>query len=395
MSGEKQLPATEHRIEKAREEGQVASSQDVMRSAVCLVVFEACRFLFIRYHAFATQYFHEFIAQLALLREGSSFNAGNVFVWILASMFISIVLASVAVVVWIAASWVQTEGPVFKKHPIEFKLDKLNPANIFKNIFSAKTVVDFVGNLVKAAVVSLVFAQAVRHALRDAPMAAGEGIESVAVLIGAEVMSAIRIALLSLFALAVFDFWVQWRLTLRDLKMSFQEMKDEHKEMQGNPEIKHHIRNLGHEMMSGDAPPDPLAGSNALIVNPTHLAIGLRYVKGEKRLPQIRLKAAERAATELIELARDRKVPVIRHIWLARTLYALPEGESIPREAFKAVAAIYRMLAQLDLVENVVESKGASEGSLTTALEQPLPDELADAPPSDAASESSPKPQSR
>ncbi|CAN5572350.1 type III secretion system export apparatus subunit SctU [soil metagenome] len=349
MSGEKNLPATEARVLKAREEGQVASSQDLMRSAVCLAVFEGCRVIFSRYYQFAGLYFQEFIGQIGLLREGQSFSANNVFVWIIASASVTILLASVAVVVWIAASWVQTGGPVFKKHPIELKLDKLDPTQVFKNIFSAKTVVDAVGNILKATVVALVFGQAVRHALRDAPMVVPAGIEAVAVLIGSEVLGAIRIALIALLCLAVFDFWLQRRLMLRDIKMSFQEVKDEHKEAQGNPEVKQHLRRIGQEVLGEEgATPDPLAGSNALIVNPTHLAVGLRYVKGEKRLPQVRIKASDAAAMDLIETARDLNVPVVRHIWLARTLYELGEGAAIPREAFKAVAAVYRMLFQLD-----------------------------------------------
>lgn len=348
MASEKNQPATPHRIEKAREEGQVASSQDLMRSATCLAVFEGCNLIFTRFHDFAAVYFQEFIAQVGLLRDGASFSGRNIFTWILVSVGVSIVLGSVAVAVWIATSWLQTSGPVFKKHPIEFKLDKLDPTQVFKNVFSAKTAVDFIGNLVKAAVIALIFGNAVRHALRDAPLAVSNGIEAVALLIGAEVLSAIRITLVTLLALSMIDFWLQRRLMLRNLKMSFEELKEENKEMQGNPEMKQHLRRMGQEMLGGDAAPDPLAGSNALIVNPTHLAVGLRYVQGEKRLPEVRVRASDSEAMDLIELARDRQVPVVRHIWLARTLYELDEGQPIPREAFKAVAAVYRMLFKLD-----------------------------------------------
>jgi type III secretion protein U len=349
MSGEKNLPATEKRIEKAREDGQVASSQDLMRSAVCLSVFEGCRILLGHYYQFAALYLHEFISQLSSVRESQGFNANNVFVWIIGSAAVSLMLGSVAVVVWIAASWVQTTGPVFKKHPIELKLDKLDPTKVFKNVFSAKTAVDFISNILKASLVAIIFGLAVRNAIREAPMAIPGGIEGIGFLIGRELLSAVRTALVALLALAVVDFGIQRRLLMRDLKMSFQEQRDEQKEMMGNPEVKQQIRQVGHEVLSGNrAAPDPLAESNALIVNPTHLAVGLRYVKGENRLPQIRIKAADAEAMDLIELAQDRKVPVVRHIWLARTLYELAEGEVIPREAFKAVAAVYRMLIQLD-----------------------------------------------
>jgi type III secretion protein U len=209
-------------------------------------------------------------------------------------------------------------------------------------------------------------------------MALPQGIEGVGALIGREVLSAIRQALIALFALAVGDFMIQRQLMLRDLKMSFQEQKDEHKETMGNPEVKQHIRQIGHEILSGEPrAKDPLEDSNALIVNPTHLAVGLRYVKDESKLPQIRVKAADEAAMNLIEIAQDKKVPVVRHIWLARTLYQHNEGEPIPREAFTAVAAVYRMLHQLD--QTLASEKAPTPGD--PPFDSPAPG--AEPPPKD------------
>lgn len=372
MAGEKNLPPTEARLRKAREEGQVASSQDLMHSAVCVSVFEGCRLLFLMYHDFASLYFQEFVGQLALLREGHRMNAGNVFAWIALSVGITIVLASVAVVVWIAASWVQTQGPVFKKHPIELKLDKFNPAQAFKNMFSAKTLFDLLGNLVKVAVIGVIFTRAVLAAVHDAPLAIPGGMEAVSLLIGKEILSAVRFTLLALLGVAVLDFGVQRWLTRRDLKMSHEELKEEMKEEQGNPEVKEHMKRTRNEMLDQQKAPDPLAGSNALIVNPTHLAVGLQYRRGEERLPQVRVKAADDEAMSLIELARDRKVPVVRHIWLARTLYECEEGATIPREAFKAVAAVYRMLFQLDEAFNAEQAKKDLAKSWAEGAASPL-----------------------
>ena len=361
MSGEKTFDATQHKIDEARKDGNVAISQDLMKSAVCVAAFEICRAMALRFDGFVHAYFIEFIAQLATVQQHRGFRADNVFMWIGASVVLSLLIGGVSVAVFVAMSWVQTGGPVIKKTPIEFKLDGLHPKNYFKKVFATKTLVDLATNLVKAAVVSTVLWFAVKDVVRQLPNAVPAGIEEVAALIGKEAVSAVRTTLFLLLAMALGDFWLQRRMMLKDLKMSMQDIKDEHKQTEGNPESKQNIRSFAEELMSGsDENTNALGGANVLVVNPTHVAVGLRYVHGERRLPRIRTMAVDEKAMRLIELAQDTGIPVVRHIWLARTLYGVEAGEPIPREAYRAIAAIYRLIAGLEAMPSATSASTAT-----------------------------------
>lgn len=349
MSGEKTFDATDHKVEEAREEGNVAISQDLMKSAVCLVAFEVCRAMTLQFDGFVYAYFIDFISQLSAVEQHRGFRADNIFMWIGASVALTLMIGCVSVAVFIAMSWMQTSGPVFKKSPIEFKLDGLLPDKYFKKVFAIKTLVDLGTNIVKALVISIVLWFAVKEVVRQLPMAVPSGIEEVASLIGKEALGSVRKTLVILLVMSIGDFWIQRHLMLKDLKMSMQDLKDEHKKMEGSPESKQNVRAFAEELMSGSSDGGgALQGANVLVVNPTHVAVGLRYVHGERRLPRIRAVAIDKEAMRFIDLANDTGIPVVRHIWLARTLYGVKPGDPIPREAYRAIAAIYRLIVGLE-----------------------------------------------
>lgn len=355
MSGEKTFGPTQHKIDEARKDGNVAISQDLMKSTVCLVAFEACRALVGNFGGFVYTYFADFISQLASVQRHQGFRADNTFMWIGGSVFLSLMIGSVSIAVFIAMSWIQTRGPVIKKSPIEFKLDGLHPKNYFKKVFALKSVADLASNIVKALVISTVMWFAVKEVGKKLPMALPSGIEEVVRLIGMEGVAAIRKVLVLLFVMSIADFWIQRHLMRKGLKMSMQDIKDEHKQMEGNPETKHNIRSFAEELISGsDNGEDSLQGANVLVVNPTHVAVGLRYVHGERRLPRIRAMAVDNEAMRFIEIAKNTGIPVVRHIWLARTLYGVRSGQPIPREAYRAIAAIYRLIIGLDAMPGAV-----------------------------------------
>ena len=355
MSGEKTFDPTQHKVDEARKDGNVAISQDLMKSAVCVVAFEVCRGMAMQFDGFVYAYFTEFIAQLASVQQHRGFRADNIFMWIGASVGLSLLIGCTSVAVFVAMSWVQTAGPVIKKTPIEFKLDGLHPKNYFKKIFALKTLVDLATNIVKALLISTVLWFAVKDVIRQLPMAVPAGIEEVSALIGKEALGAVRKTLILLLIMSLGDFWIQRRLMLKGLKMSMQDMKDEHKQMEGSPESKHNVRSFAEELLSGsDDGGNGLQGANVLVVNPTHVAVGLRYVHGERRLPRIRSMAVDDEAMRFIELAKDTGIPVVRHIWLARTLYGVKPGDPIPREAYRAIAAIYRLIVGLEAMPDPV-----------------------------------------
>jgi type III secretion protein U len=153
-----------------------------------------------------------------------------------------------------------------------------------------------------------------------------------------------------LLVLAVADFAIQKYFHAKQLRMSMEDIKQEYKNSEGNPEIKGHRRQLAHELLNQapKAPPKPVKDADVLIVNPTHYAVALYYRPGKTALPRIHCKNIDAGALALIEEAKRERIPVVQCIWLARTLYRVPQGRFIPRDTLQAVAQIYGVIKQLD-----------------------------------------------
>jgi type III secretion protein U len=132
------------------------------------------------------------------------------------------------------------------------------------------------------------------------------------------------------------------------MRMSDKELEDEHKEMEGDPHIKGERKQFAHEIVFGEDRSKAAKKADSVVVNPTHYAVALSYKPDEYPLPIILARGSDEEAQNLIKIAYENNIPVIRYIWLARTLYAdgsLDKG--IPRTTLKAVAFVYRLIQEL------------------------------------------------
>lgn len=133
--------------------------------------------------------------------------------------------------------------------------------------------------------------------------------------------------------------------------MSHEDLRNEHKDAEGDPHMKGQRKSLARDILNAPAKPRPVGkveDADLLLVNPTHYAVALFYRPGQTPLPRILCKGEEAEAQQLIARAHQARIPVIRFVWLARTLYRQPEGRYIPRETLQAVAQVYRVLRQLE-----------------------------------------------
>ena len=146
--------------------------------------------------------------------------------------------------------------------------------------------------------------------------------------------------LLFLFILGIIDFIYQKRKTHNDIKMTKNEVKDEHKNSEGDPKVvaarKRAMYQMHRQFMMKEVPT-----ATVVITNPTHLAIALRYERGKDQVPLVVAKGADKLAERIKELARDNEVPIIENKPLARAMYDVIEvGDALPTEFFAAVAEI-------------------------------------------------------
>ena len=247
----------------------------------------------------------------------------------------------------IAGSLTQTKGFLWvpKKLVPDFK--KLSPLEGFKRVFSANQVVELVQQLVKLSVLGALMSFVFWDSLSELQNLATLDLMGILEYISDKVYWLILITLMMVLAVSAADFLYQrWRW-MEKMKMTRQEVKDEHKQQEGDPQIKAKIRALriqrSRKRMMAAVPK-----SDVVITNPTHFAVALKYDINSMTAPVLVAKGADLVAKRIRELAVEHDVPVVENPPVARALYAAVDlDREIPPEHYKAVAEIIGYVMRL------------------------------------------------
>ena len=344
--GEKTEAPTPRRLEEARERGQVPRSTD-LTAALTLLAGMAALYLL------GGQVVGTLVTALKdMLQFGHERNLTSESVvtdFVALSRTIGLAVAPVMgaiAVAGIAANLIQS-GPVFSAYPLKPSLEKLSPAKGFGRIFSKRSLMRFVGNMAKLAAIVWISYLAIAG---DAPrIVAMSGMDVRALAAGcAEMVLSLGLKLAAVFVvLAVFDYMYQRWQYQQDLKMTKHEIREEMKRMEGDPLIREQRRHIQRQMamrrMSAEVP-----RADAVITNPTHLAIAIRYDAEAMAAPRVVAKGADLLARRIREIALEHGVPIIEKPALARALYrAVEVGQEIPVEFYKAVAEVLAFVYRL------------------------------------------------
>ena len=337
---DKQFEASQQKLDKARKEGQVVKSKD-FSTAVALMV------MFITIFKIAPVMWDQITKLFILLYEqiptAHLDKIGYPYIMLISILPTVLIIAPIlylAGFIAIAGDIVQV-GPLFTTKPLEPKFDKLNPTKYFKNLFSVKTAFELFKNILKVTILGLI-----------GWLVYKDHLEAILGLIGV----ANSFAIISEFGSLLTDFIIKagiafliisgadygmtkWKF-LKDQKMSFKEVKDEHKNSEGDPQVKAQLRARRQQMMQRrmmDAVPD----CDFVVTNPTHVACALKYEQESMESPKLMAKGTELFAKKIISIAREHQVPVIENPPVARALFRMVEPNSyIPPELYKAVAEI-------------------------------------------------------
>ncbi len=255
-------------------------------------------------------------------------------------------LLGALVVAAVATNFVQVKA-MFAPEVIKPKFDKLNPVNGFKStFFSSKTYIELLKNLVKFGVVFWVLYSSIKSGLRDIVPTAGMGISQIAKL-AAHMMSSVMLKVGAVFVvLGGADFMIQKKMFMKKMMMSKEEIKQEYKESEGDPHVKHQRKHLFEQMMH-ESVAHNVPKATVIIANPTHLAIAIRYDERNMQAPQITAKGQDSMALRIIDIAKKSQVPVVRNIGLAHSLFDLEIGHEIPEDLYEAVAEVLNFVYQL------------------------------------------------
>lgn len=323
---------TKRRLDKARQEGQVA----VSREATSLLVLVAAMFAaFATLPATGAELIRAFGALFARAHEAEPAAELGRAAWHALAMLLPVAGAVIAAA--LAATFFQTRGAVSAKGLVP-NISKLSPIAGAKRIFGREGLMELFRTLVKLVVVGLalwfafgtpeIFQQVLQR-----PAASLLGIAE------ANAARLIATAGAAFAALAVADLWwvhVQHR---RQLRMTKQELRDELKETEGRPEVKAELRRLREQLRRGRMMA-AVPKAAVVITNPTHYAVALAYAEGSQAAPKVVAKGADEVAARIREAAREAGVPLVSNPPLARALYKVELEAEIPPEHFQAVAEI-------------------------------------------------------
>ena len=262
-------------------------------------------------------------------------------------LFIIGPILAVIMAAGLLANVIQTGGLKFSLHPLSPKWSKLNPLKGVKRIFSKTSVVELFKSIFKISVVTIIAYYAVKGHWDEIPYLMGYGVHQTLLFMG-EVMIEIMVKVfLVMLILAALDFAFQKFTYLENLRMTKQEVKDERKDLEGNPLIKQRIRSVQMEMTRRrmmSAVPE----ADVVITNPTHFSIAIKYDMENDAAPVVVAKGQNEIAFRIREIAKENNIPLVEDKPLARTLYKnVDVGQLVPASLYKAVAEILAYVYKL------------------------------------------------
>jgi type III secretion protein U len=343
---EKTEPATDQKLEEARKKGQVAHSTDLTSSfafafAVTALVAtsshadERVRSILLSALAITTANAENSLTQTLQIAYSMATDA----LWVVAPVLLATVLGSlVGGVAHVGFS------PSFD--PLTPKFDKLDPVGGVKRMFSMKTLVEAFKAVVKAIFIGWMLYESIRSLVPLLVLSGYGQAESIGRNAWSALLRLFSLCAVLFFVLGVIDYVLQRLLFLKEQKMSKDEIKREYKQSEGDPQLKGERKAIAHEMAYSDPAP-AVATANAIVVNPTHYAVALRYAPEDCGLPTIVAKGVDAEAALIREAARQHGIPIIGNPELARALYKVAIHTTVPEPLLEAVSIVLRWAQQL------------------------------------------------
>ncbi len=336
---------SEYKLEKARKEGRVAKSQEISAALILLMCVVALVFL-------SRWLFNEIITVFKFyFTQVSSYQIKNpAFISAFFNVFIKCVLplGLIGAISAVAGNIIQTRGFIFSLKPIEPKFSKIVPKigeYLKKTIFSAKGLFNVAKSIGKVAVICFVAYIYIKKDLFVLIDIIDNGDIGTALGQVAKMAAQILITVAVIFlAISIPDYFVQRHDFMEEMKMTKQEVKEEYKEMEGDPEVKSKLQQMQRQLLSQNIP-KAVAESDVVVTNPTHFAVALKYDPDVADSPMVNAKGEDNTALTIRRIAAENNISIVENRPVARDLYTnLEVGDIIPEVYYSAIAVIYSHL---------------------------------------------------
>jgi flagellar biosynthetic protein FlhB len=353
---EKTEEPSQHRIDEFRKKGDVASSREL----TSVLVLAACLLTFSLSIVYIYEEMTKFIEWLYTLDIASAFTEKSlktittrtVVVGLKCSAPVTLVALCVGV-----ASQIAQIGFLYSPDILELDFNRINPLSGFKRLFSMKSIFETVKGLVKFAIILAI----VYGYLKD-DISKYNGFMHLEIyqsfLYGKDLLMKLSFGIITgLAVVAILDFAYQKITYTNRLKQTKDELKREHKEQDGNPEIKQRIRQIQREMSRNRMMKD-VKSADVIVTNPTHISIVLKYDAETMVSPSVTGKGADHLAMKIREIAKENNIPIVENVMLARTLYkTVKVGQPVPRTLYKAVAEVLAFVYKLKKKQKALSLK--------------------------------------
>lgn len=348
LFGEKTEPATYKKRQEMRQKGQIPRSKELVTAVVLLISFWSMKLLFpyiFKDMINAVRTFLSFPKDI-----DSKFTNENIMqIFLQCLIIIARVLAPILIIIALAViivNYMQV-GSVFTAKPLMPNLNKLNPVEGFKRLFSKSNFVELLKSIFKIGIIGYVVYDYLIDNYKILPELLNMNVERTTIFIGNTIISIGIRAAVVLLVLAFFDYGFQLWDYEKNIRMSKQEIKDEYKLTEGNPQIKSKIREKQRQLslrrMMAEVP-----NADVIITNPTHFAVAVKYDASTSDAPMVIAKGKDLIAQKIKDTAKENKVTVVENKPLAQAIYKSVEiGEKIPSELYKAVAEVLAFVYSL------------------------------------------------
>ncbi len=347
--GEKTEPATAKKLREAREDGKVAKSKELTAAFTLIVLFLVLKVFIANV---GTGFLEVFYYVFNMIPDFISINAKDLSTQAISSLFLVIIQKMLLIVapffifgfaITLIISIVQVGWKISAK-PMKPKLDKFNPINGFKRIFSKDSLFELLKSILKIVLIAVITYTSIKDKANNIFILYDIHLNQALAMCGDIIINTgLKISILYLIV-GIADWVFQKYRFNEDMKMTKQEVKDEYKNTEGDPQIKgkqrQRMREASARRMMQDVPK-----ADVVITNPTHIAVAIKYDAEKQRAPVVLAKGEDHLAQRIREAAKEHQIQIVENKPLARMLYANVDiGSEIPPELYQAVAEILAMV---------------------------------------------------
>lgn len=331
--------ATPRKLRKAREEGRAPRSTDLMNGIGLVVAAMTLRALGPSFYEQVAGALTEAFSNLQPdVTPGSTSDLFQS--WSLFYLKTLLPLAGIILSIGVAVGLIQT-GFLFSLKPLTPDFNRINPVSGMQRLFSLRTLVEVFKGFLKIGIIGYIAYSQVMPLIQAAPNLLGQSVALGITTMASKVVSTLMAIGFGLLALGILDYGYQYWEFRKSIRMTKQEVKQENKENEGNPEQKQRQRQRQRELAMRRRAIKNVPTADVVITNPTHYAIALQYRPEEGGAPLVVAKGADLLALRIKAVAKQYEVPMVENRPLARTLYDTVEiGKAIPPELYQAVAEV-------------------------------------------------------